>query len=64
MPKPDDRLATVSEVAEALNVTESALAQQRYRHQGLPFVRVGRSVRYRWSDVEAYLQAQTVKPSA
>ncbi|HYQ36846.1 MAG TPA: helix-turn-helix domain-containing protein [Mycobacterium sp.] len=64
MPKLDDQLATPEQVAESLNVTTSTLAQQRYRGIGLPYIRVGRAVRYRWADVRAYLDARTVKPGA
>jgi hypothetical protein len=64
MPKLDDQLATPEQVAESLNVTISTLAQQRYRGIGLPYIRVGRAVRYRWADVQAYLDARTVKPGA
>jgi Helix-turn-helix domain len=62
LPKPDDQLATPEEVAEALHVNTTTLAQQRYRRIGLPYIRVGRAVRYRWADVEAYLQARTITP--
>jgi hypothetical protein len=64
MPKPDDTLATPREVAEVLHVRESTLAQQRYRGLGLPYLKVGRAIRYKWSDVEAYLAERTVTPEA
>lgn len=53
-------LATPKAVAEHLGTTEAALAQMRYRGVGPRFVKVGgRQVRYRWSDVEAYVDKQT-----
>jgi hypothetical protein len=64
LPKLDDQLATPEQVADSLNVKTETLAQQRYRGIGLPYIRVGRAVRYRWADVQAYLDARTVKPGA
>lgn len=56
------------QLAELLGLTPAAVAQMRRRGQGPTFVRVGgRSIRYRASDVEAYLQARTstlVTPNA
>jgi HK97 family phage major capsid protein len=60
MPRPADALATPEQVAEILNVNTTTLAQQRYRGLGLPYLKVGRAVRYRWVDVEQYLEARTV----
>jgi len=64
MPKPREPLATPEQVAELLSVNTTTLAQQRYRGIGLPYVRVGRAVRYRWADVEAYLADRTVTPES
>lgn len=51
-------LATPHEVAEYLHTTTASLAQQRYRGNGIPFVKNGRKVLYRWSDVEAYIESR------
>ncbi|MDW5613242.1 DNA-binding protein [Mycolicibacterium sp. D5.8-2] len=52
--------ATSKEVASYLHTTEAGLAQMRYRGIGPKFVKVGpRKVIYRWSDVKAYLEANT-----
>lgn len=50
-------LATPTEVANYLHTTTASLAQQRYRGAGIPFVKDGRRVLYRWADVEAYIEA-------
>jgi hypothetical protein len=50
-------IATSREVAAVFNTTEQALAQRRFRGQGPPFVKAGRSVYYRWCDVNAWLDA-------
>ncbi|XTP37892.1 helix-turn-helix transcriptional regulator [Mycobacterium sp. TJFP1] len=56
----DQDTATAKEVAAYLHTSEAGLAQLRYRGQGPKFVKVGpRKVIYRWSDVKAYLDANT-----
>ncbi|MCV7191868.1 helix-turn-helix transcriptional regulator [Mycolicibacterium brumae] len=53
--------ATSKEVAEYLRTSEMGLAQLRYKGNGPKFVRVGkRKVIYRWADVLAYLDANTM----
>jgi predicted DNA-binding transcriptional regulator AlpA len=59
--KPDSQrsltsdIATPPEVAKALRTTEASLAQMRYKGTGPNFVKVGRRVLYRWSDVEKWI---------
>lgn len=52
-------IASPRQVAELLNTTEAGLAQMRYRGRGPKFVKIGRKVLYRWSDVRDYLDANT-----
>lgn len=47
-------LATPGEVAEHLKVPPKTLNQWRYLGKGPRWIKVGRHVRYRWTDVEAY----------
>lgn len=54
-----DDIARPTEVADALGITEMALAQMRYRGTGPKFVKRGSRVLYRWSDVSAYLDGRT-----
>ena len=50
-----DKLLTPKEFAERIGVSETQLANQRYRRQGCPFVKIGhRTVRYRESDITTY----------
>lgn len=57
--------ASPAEVAPVLGTTEAGLAQMRYRGTGPKFVKVGAGHRgrvlYRWSDVRAFLDANTVQ---
>lgn len=50
-------LATAKEVAREIHSTEGSLAQARYKGEGIPFVKIGRKVLYRWSDVDKYIES-------
>ncbi len=52
-------LATSAEVAEHLGVPLGTLKQWAYRKVGPKYVKVGRHRRYRWSDIEKWLDQQT-----
>ena len=58
------QLATPQEVADFLHTTPAALSQDRYLGRGIAYVKHGRKVLYRWSDVHAYIAANTVNPGA
>ena len=48
------------QAAQLLNTKPQTLAVWRCKKRhGLPFIRVGRSIRYRRSDIERWLQART-----
>ena len=49
-----DRLLTTREAAELLRVKESTLEQWRWNGKGPQFVKLGRCVRYRQADLEAF----------
>jgi hypothetical protein len=56
-------LGTTEEVAAYLkDVPPKTLAEWRSRGIGPRYLKVGRHVRYRWSDVEAWLASQQVDP--
>lgn len=50
------RLLSVLELADYLGVPVATLYQWRHRREGPPGFRVGRHVRYRWSDVEDWIE--------
>ena len=57
-------MLTRNEAATYLSVKPQTLAC--WTHHGryaLPYVKVGRSVRYRLADLDAFLEARTVRPS-
>ena len=54
-------LFTVEEAAAYLTIAKSTLNIWRISGgHGLPFVKLGRSVRYKKSDLDAYLKRQTI----
>jgi hypothetical protein len=50
-------IMTSDQLAPVLGVTVGALANERYRHVGIPFVKHGKRVRYLRADVARYLIA-------
>jgi predicted DNA-binding transcriptional regulator AlpA len=61
--QPEDRLVDVHELAAYLNLPVKTLYAWRYRREGPPAFRVGRHLRYRWSDVELWTQ-QRIEPAS
>lgn len=56
----EDELLKPERLASEWGTTEAALAQQRYMGNGPKFIKIsGRAVRYRRSDVNAWLDSQT-----
>lgn len=58
---PESPLATTEEVAEYLRTTVPKLANDRYRGIGPKFVKHGRRVLYRWAEVLAWADANTLQ---
>ena len=64
---PSDRsseLLTAEAAAERLLIAAGTLANWRVLGGGPPFVRVGRSIRYRVADLDAWLDARTARSTA
>jgi predicted DNA-binding transcriptional regulator AlpA len=51
-------LATLAEVAAFLQVPPKTLHRWRSVGEGPPALKVGRHLRYRWGDVEAWLETR------
>lgn len=58
-----ERLYTEAEVAQITGVPIPTLADWRYRRRGPAFVKLGARVRYRESDLDAWLAERTVQTS-
>ena len=55
-----DKLLTTAQVAEWLNVSESTI--RKWVHYGfIPYVKIGRCVRFIREDIEKWLQERTEK---
>ena len=50
------------EVAELLHISKSKLRRDRRTGKGLPYVTIGRTIRYPIEQVSAYLNENTVNP--
>lgn len=48
-------ISTSRQLAPVVGTTEAALAQDRYRRCGIPYIKFGRRVRYLRADVARYL---------
>lgn len=59
-----DELLTPEQVAEYRKTSVAVLAQERHHGRGPRYVRDGRRIRYRASDLAAYLEAQLQDPGA
>ncbi|MCU0269061.1 MAG: helix-turn-helix domain-containing protein [Acidimicrobiales bacterium] len=60
-----ERLLTPEELAEELGVPVATLYQWRYRRTGPVVLRIGRHLRYRRDDVDAWLASQaSPRPAA
>lgn len=56
----EDRLLWPEQVAEMLGLPTGTLANWRYQGRGPAFVKVGRHVRYRRSDVLGWIEQHVV----
>jgi excisionase family DNA binding protein len=53
-----DRLLSPAELADYLGIPTQTVYQWRHRGESPPGYRVGRHVRYRWTDIQAWLHDQ------
>lgn len=58
-----DRLMNQKQVADILGMSEAWLEISRFKKTGIPYIKIGRAVRYRTSDVNLWLEknAQSVE---
>jgi len=59
---PENSFLTKGQLADRLNLSPRTLQGDRQRGGGIPFVKIGRSVRYDWTKVKEYL-AQCARTS-
>ncbi len=63
-PSVSDQLLTRPQVAAYLQVPVATIHQWRYRGEGPKAARVGRHLRFRRADVDAWLELQSQQPAA
>ena len=56
-------LLTTEEVASMTGLSRETLAQWRSQRRGIPYLKIGRAVRYALADVQAYLEGCRVSVS-
>lgn len=56
-----ERYIKEREVAETTSRSLSTLRNERSRGVGIPYIKIGRSVRYSSSDVREYMEARKIK---
>ena len=55
---------TEEEVSEKTGLAVQTLRNWRHMRRGLPYVKIGRSIRYGEMEVEAYMKEHTIRPEA
>lgn len=60
---PPRPLASMEDITAYLGVTKQTVYQWSSRGRGPRLIRVGRHLKARWSDLESWLDAQTVNAS-
>lgn len=55
-----DKLLSQKAVAEWIGMSEAWLEQSRFKKTGIPWVKIGKSCRYRTSDVQKYLNDHVI----
>lgn len=59
LPADPDVLLDAKQVARIINMSPKFVEGRRVRGGGIPYIKVGRYVRYRRNDVEAWLDSRT-----
>lgn len=57
-------ILTQAQAAEYLGVSEKKLERDRWCERRIPYVKMGRHVRYRSSDLVAYVESNIVEATA
>jgi len=55
-----DKLLTQQEVATWTGMSIAWFEQSRFKGTGIPYVKIGKSVRYRTSDVQNFINSKVV----
>ena len=53
---------TEKQVSESTGLSQKTLSQHRWKSTGLPYSKFGRSIRYKFDDVLAFMEAGRIEP--
>lgn len=56
------RYLTDIQVSRLISIPVQTLRNQRFRGKGIPYVKMSKSVRYRYDDVIAFMESRKVTP--
>lgn len=54
-----DTYYTTAQLSDVLNIPADTLRAWRWRKKGPPYTRIEGAIRYRWADVQDWLEART-----
>lgn len=57
----DETILTTEQAAEMLGMSERTLENWRWKREGPSYIKLGRSIRYRKTDVENWIKANIVR---
>ena len=53
-------LLTEDEVSKLFNINKHTLQRERFNGTGIPYVKLGRRVRYKVEDIQKYIERNTI----
>ena len=56
----DKILLTEDEVSKLFNINKHTLQRERFNGTGIPYVKLGRRVRYKVEDIQKYIERNTI----
>ncbi len=56
------RLLSEKEAAQIIGQAVQTLRNNRWARRGLPYIRIGRSIRYQLGDILAYIDSRRIVP--
>jgi hypothetical protein len=55
---------TERDTARMVGISTSKLRQDRHKCKGIPYVKLGRSVRYALADIQSYMASRRIDPAS
>jgi predicted DNA-binding transcriptional regulator AlpA len=60
----DETLINEEAAAKVLQIHKVTLATWRHEGRGPTYIKIGKNIRYRPSEIESYLEQRTVRPAS